>query len=389
MKYRLALGVIASFFTLSCATPLPADRAPDPGTILALKLLAAKSVESRLKIGIEARLHLGLGFGYAAALREKGETRVFAIGKKTFGPVKLLTTKDSLALGSLSKVFTGILVNLAVIEGKLRLDEVGPHASDVEYLALRNLLEKTYSLPYAELLNSRVLRPLRIELGKKSRKVVPGYSLNSELVVNGAVTDSASAQEMAKFLEALETPPAGKLGQAITASMETAFGWDSLPGANFVWKNGATASHSTILAYDRETKRAVFIGTNSLARPDDLAFAALGSASLDRLVSLATPKRAVSEEENTRLRGRFQNPNLTVEISEVLGRLSIRYQQTGGLLIPDDDSNHFSVIDGTHNLDKVRLLSDGVRITLGGGEKPLSFECSKIETRPEQYPAQE
>lgn len=323
MKRGLVLGLLIGSFS-GCSTPPLTAQAPDPGVVLASKLLAETSLENRLRMGIDARLGLGIGFGYSVALREKGKTKFFALGKKTFEPVKLLGVNDALALGSLIK-------RVPVIR-------------------------------------------------KKRREIAPGYSLNADRVLERESSQTASAAEMGKFLEVLEKSP---------ASIETELEWDSPPGAKILWKSEATASHSMILAFDRESKRAVYVGTNSLARPDGLVFGALGSTQLDPLVALATPKRSVSEEDITRLKGSYQSPNCEVEIFEVFGRLSIRYQQKGGLLIPDSDSKDFNIIDGTHNLDQVRLLSDGVRITRREGEKSISFECAKIEKHPEQYPAQE
>jgi CubicO group peptidase (beta-lactamase class C family) len=67
-------------------------------------------------------LELGLGWGIAAVFRESEKNGVLVRGKRSLEPPAVLTERDVFELGSVSRVFTGVLVHLAILEGKLRLD---------------------------------------------------------------------------------------------------------------------------------------------------------------------------------------------------------------------------------------------------------------------------
>lgn len=90
---------------------------------LADVVIIDQPIEFRLQPSIRARLNAGLGWAYTAASYESEKISIFAAGKKTLEPVREFTVKDGLELGSISKVFTGILLQEAEIEGRLHLTQ--------------------------------------------------------------------------------------------------------------------------------------------------------------------------------------------------------------------------------------------------------------------------
>lgn len=476
------IAVLGILGTSACATSTPArnpQAVVDPA-------LATKSVEERLKLGAEARMKMGLGFGYVAAIREEGKTKTYAYGKKTLEPVKGLLPKDSLEIGSVSKAFTGILLELAAEEGLLRLDQrledffselrgkatgqitlrdLGLHQSGLlrepegvvvrdildprrdlkkdevlaslarfvlpplpegsteykrsysnwGYLILGIVLESVYHHSYSELARTRVLRPLGmlksgVDLKKKAS---PGFSLSASRLNLRTYASFAAATggiesnaiDMGKFLHALENPPSGKLGRALKASMESGIGWDSKPGVNLLWKNGATTAHTAILVFDREKKKGIYVGSNTMVLSDDLGFFALGVDPRDTLFDSLKPERVVSAEELGWLEGTFVNPK-PVRISEKIpGLKEVRVFETfgnkvleanfegfiqGALFSPAGKTGFWKVIDGVLNSDHARVYEDGLDIIVTDeAGKTIEFELKRTEAHTEKYPALE
>jgi len=88
----------------------------------------------------------------------------------------------------------------------------------------------------------------------------------------------SNARDMGKFLEALESPPRGKLGQAISAALVSGIGWDSLPGVTPFWKNGATSAYTGIVIFDPATKRGIYVGSDTEILSDGVGNFAMGEA---------------------------------------------------------------------------------------------------------------
>lgn len=284
--------------------------------------------------------------------------------------------------------------------------------SNLGFIALGVALERVYQRSYFDLVRNRIFSPLGMkESGfdlkvKKRRKSVPkaapGFSLagdvrphwdfDSFVAATGGI--ESNARDLAKFLEAFEKPPAGKLGQAIEAGMDSGIGWDSNPGEAPLWKNGMTGTQSAILVFDRKAKRGFFIGTNTRILPDDLGLFVLGTRPQDDLLLKAMPKRVPSAEEVSRLIGSFRGPSRSVDVFETFGHLVSRYSfpdgKTGTLVVPDERENVWSVLDGRTNVDKIRVLDTGMRITTAFYDEQATLtELKKISTEPEKYPALE
>jgi CubicO group peptidase (beta-lactamase class C family) len=105
-----------SSFVLSCST------APSEPTRATAAAVDSRPLEERLEAGIAKRLERGLGWGFAGFYRNGEKNAVIVRGKRSLEPPVLLMDQSVLEIGSVSKTFTGILVHIAVLEGRLRLD---------------------------------------------------------------------------------------------------------------------------------------------------------------------------------------------------------------------------------------------------------------------------
>lgn len=100
------------------------DRAPtSPPVVAPDAAFLAKSMEERFTAAVDARLGAGLGWGYLAVIREGGKTKSLVRGKRSLEPVREVSPKDSFEIGSVSKLFTGILLHVAAEERKLALSD--------------------------------------------------------------------------------------------------------------------------------------------------------------------------------------------------------------------------------------------------------------------------
>ncbi len=114
--------LLASLLFAACSSPA-VTRAPTAELdAFVAKASQATTISERWHLATDARLNAGLGIGYFGVFSEGGVVSVAASGKRTIEPVKTFGEKDLLELGSVTKNFTGILIHLAVNEGKLRLD---------------------------------------------------------------------------------------------------------------------------------------------------------------------------------------------------------------------------------------------------------------------------
>lgn len=477
----------------ACSSSAPIVRAPNSDhAAFVARAAALVSVRERFEAGVEARLKAGLGFGYFAAIRERGESSTAVAGNRTLEPVTRITERDLLEIGSVTKTFTGILLHLAEIEGKLKIDErlsaylpklagteageitlreLGIHRSglgrepegitipDAEnprhglkkddflaalarakraaipegasvrkrtysnfgYMTLGIVLESVYRKPYPELVEKRLLSPLGMrESGvdrklKRGRKSIPraamGFALDADplplrdydgfAAATGGI--ESNALDMAKFLAALENPPRGKLGDAMRAQQESGIGWDSAPGSNPYWKNGATTAHTAVLVFDRTAKKAIFVGSNTMVSPDELGMFAAGAASKDALLDAIQPKRLPSAEEIARVRGSFRAPTpagadaptlRSIDVMETLGHFVARYDfgkyKVGGLLVAEDRPDTWTVYDGMENADRIEATPEGLRSSgLVWDGRKIVLELKKTSSEPEKYPAME
>ncbi len=159
-----------------------ADRVPPTPPIVAPDAaFLAKSMEERWTAAVDARLAAGLGWGYLAAFRDAGKTRHLTRGKRSLEPVREVGAKDSFEIGSVSKLFTGILLHLAAEERKLALtdplvkffpeltdaaagaitlQELGQHRSGLAS-APPTLTEHIFENPWRDWTKEQVLGPLR------------------------------------------------------------------------------------------------------------------------------------------------------------------------------------------------------------------------------------
>jgi hypothetical protein len=211
----------------------------------------------------------------------------------------------------------------------------------------------------------------------------------------------SNALDLARFLAALGNPPRGNLGAAIRATFASGIGWDSSPGVTPYRKSGMTGGYAAYLAFDPAAKKAIFVGTNTKVSPEALGEFALGIHAGDSLLLRATAPRVPDAGEIARLKGKYRNPTpdptrplRALEITERGGHLVARYDfggvNDGALLAPDASADVWNAIDGEANLDGIRILSDGIRVTLAGGEgDPATLELEKIPFALEKFPAME
>jgi CubicO group peptidase (beta-lactamase class C family) len=401
---------------------------------------ASKSIEERYSFGVAARLKAGLGFGYIAATREGGKTKISSDGNRTLEPVRSIRNGTLLEIGTLTKTFTGILVHLAELEGRLKIDEKigvylpalrneGAENSTIrevgikgDFTKLGSVLEKVYRQSYASIVRSRIFHPLRmrssgIDLHTRRRrlriaKVSPGFTLAGDFVpaenFDGAAAAAggieSNAVDMGRFLEALETPPRGKLGEAIRATFVSGIGWDSEPGnAKLLWKNGITGGYASYLAIDPGAHTGIFIGANTAVRLDALGAFSLGIAPIDSLLDRALGTRKPDDDEIKNLRGKYPNPkpaedaNLplkSLEIFERFGHFVARYDfgswRMGALLSPHERSGVWYVTDGVVNVDVLKSSGDDVRVAVTMPSKPeVEFDLEKTPVQLETFPALE
>ena len=451
---------------------------------------AASTITERFQLGVDVRLKAGLGFGYSAAIRENGVLRSLGAGNRTLEPITRMNGTHLLEIGSVTKTFTGILVHLAVLEGKLTLAtklesvlpalkgteagsitilELGLHQSGLlrepkgitipdptnprhhlnrdevisalaktkltaipagqtehprtysnwGYLTLGIVLEKVFAGSYKDLVEKRVLFPLGMKesgVDRKTRKhskwtpkASPGYALDgtslplrdydSFAAATGGI--ESNADDMTKFLTAIENPPAGKLGDAMKAGMTSGIGWDSAPGKALLWKNGATSAHAAVLVFDRTAKKGIFIGSNTMVSPDELGFFAEGDRPKDDLLTVMLPKRVPLPDEITRLKGSFipaapipadEPPLRRVDVSETLGHLVAHFAYdvypSGGLLVPEANESVWRYVDGMDNRDGIRVTADGILAsTRLYSERATTATLKKVSNEPEKYPA--
>lgn len=468
----------------------------DPTSKVALDdaVISDQPIEARLQPGISARLNAGLGWAYTSAWIENGKTSVFAAGKKSLEPVREFTVKDGLELGSISKIFTGILLQLAEIEGRLHLNQrldtlfpklkgsemgtvtlydLGLHQSGLPslpvgitvstvnpwkglnkealldalakfrrpslppgkinydrqysnwgFITLGMVLELAYHRPYADLVQSRILRPLTMsdtgvdqKTGRRARsRTAAAFSLDSDEVALWSFDSFAAATggiesnaiDMGKLLAAMAQPPAGKLGRALVNSMESGIGWDSEPGHLLLWKNGATAGHAGVLLYDRSKKRGLYLGGNSGVRTDALGSFVMSLAASDLMMIGLIPGRTVTTEEWNRLKGNYVSldrdrtpavPITEIQIYETLGkrvgRVLLKTPQgkikVGVLLVPTAKEMMWNAVDGlSTSHDQIQITERGIRYIANekdSVEGVLAIELEKQASRPESYPA--
>jgi CubicO group peptidase (beta-lactamase class C family) len=480
--------VLMGILFVGCSSPAVARA---PADLVPATIASSTSIADRFRYAAEARENAGLGFGYVAAIRENGKTKVLASGKRSLEPTHSISEKDLLEIGSVSKQFTGILIHLAAVEEKLSVDqrideffpilkgtdtgsitirELGLHSAGLPswpeglpikdyrnpwadlgkdkvlaalakyrrkpipagqttytreysnwgFVTLGILLEQIYGKNYKDLVENRVLKPLGMissGVDRKTRKhgkwvpvVPPGLTLagdatgpwdfESFAAATGGI--ESNAVDMGKFLAALENPPRGKLGEAISASMITGIGWDSLPGATPIWKNGATAAYTAIVLFDPSTKRGIYVGSDTSVLSDGLGVFALGFSNFDPLLTQAAATRVPSEDELSRLKGRYRNskpadPNMPlkeIEIFESSGHLVARFnygtEVDGSLLTPFNADDVWNVFDGIYNRDGLRILKSGIRLsTTAADGTTVKIELDKLPSNLQKFPALE
>jgi D-alanyl-D-alanine-carboxypeptidase/D-alanyl-D-alanine-endopeptidase len=498
--YRALLLVGISSLIAGCSSsgPKSSEYAPskkrgaESWVYAADEIVIDQAIMSRLQPGIEARLQAGLGWGYTAAVFEKERVEVLAAGRKSVEPSQALATNDVLELGSISKVFTGALLHLAQIEGRLDLNQgldsifpelkgtdagkitpfdLGLHQaglpswpegisqdtsnpwkslkrSDVlsalarysraplpmdevryprrysnwGFLVLGLVVEKVYQQPYERVLRSRVLAPLAMTSSgvdlrsAKKPRAIPGLALDSEKSplweFGGAAAAlggiEANSVDLGKFLSALVNPPAGKLGMALAAGMDSGIGWDSEPGHLLVWKNGATGGHSGILILDRSRRRGLYLGSNSSVRTDALAAYAMSLTPRDLLLDGAKPERKPTEAEILRLKGHYTaassvgGPTIrSLRIFETLGRLVGRVlieldgktASASVVFLPGEKPGEWLSLDGLSADHDVILLNEGglsySAHSPNASSGRIIFNMKKLPEEKESYPATE
>jgi CubicO group peptidase (beta-lactamase class C family) len=406
-----ALVSLAGFVGCGSAPPAPVPNV-EQSTFLA-KAAATTSVADRFALGAEARVRAGLGWGYVAAIRENGVAGVKVAGNRTLEPVTKLSEQDLLDLGKVTEVFTGILLERAELDGKLKLAEL-PVVRDE--LGLRVLLEKAYRENFKAIVEKRLLVPLGMRdsgverrtrrRGKWISRVAPTFALDGDPVVGSGSAFSVSALDMAKFLTALENPPEGKLGQAITADLVSGRGWDA--PAVVVPAPGVTPSPrliasgpDAVLVFDRAAKKSIYVATNTRLKPRELAVFAVESSDHDSVLGRALAARIPSSDELLAIKGAFhpsapsgEGTLRTIDVFETLGHLVARYdfgdRKVGALLVAATAENTWNVVDGIVDQDEITVTKTGLRATLrfhGVGLAPV--ELMKVAREAEKYPALE
>ncbi len=114
--------VLCGLFFSSCSAVPPSEprRVPEAGLDAAF---LARTVQDRAAMAMDARIRVGLGWGYVAAIREDGKSTTLARGKKSLEPVREIGTSELFEIGSVSKLFTGLMVSIAEQNGQMKASE--------------------------------------------------------------------------------------------------------------------------------------------------------------------------------------------------------------------------------------------------------------------------
>lgn len=195
MRKRLARGMVgeglarldfAVLILVTLATFVSCAASPDrgfmsPPSVAPDAAFLAKSMEERWIAAVDVRLRAGLGWGYLAAFRDAGKTRWLARGWRSLEPVRSVSVKDSFEIGSVTQLFTGILLHLAAEEKKLALgdplakffpelagvpagaitlEELGRHRSGLPSTP-PTITQHKFGNPWSEWTKEQVLAPLR------------------------------------------------------------------------------------------------------------------------------------------------------------------------------------------------------------------------------------
>lgn len=188
---------------------------------------------------------------------------------------------------------------LADLMSALRTIDVGPQKyeySNFGFMTLGACLAAATRTPMHELLAVRLFSPLRMASAgcpPKEANRLPGYSGAEETPwwttnLPGAGGVGASIRDMALYLKAHISPPAGPLGAAIAAAatvqaadgVAMGYGWVHQGGG--WWHNGATGGFKSFVAFHQPTATAVALLANGDAA-DSLD--AVGFRTLTEMIS--------------------------------------------------------------------------------------------------------
>jgi CubicO group peptidase (beta-lactamase class C family) len=137
--------------------------------------------------------------------------------------------------------------------------------SDVGFATLGLLLSKINKKKFPDVIRDEVLKPLGMSntsfmtSGEKPNRLLQGYDVRLEPAGFHRLSSLASASgglysdlhDMCLFLNANIHPDGSELGNAIKRSHDLGFGWDSVPRATPIWKNGGMPDgFSSYLVFD-------------------------------------------------------------------------------------------------------------------------------------------
>lgn len=332
-----------------------------------------------------------LGSAFSVAVVDEGGTKFYNAGKTSKQANAAVANEHTVyELGSITKVFVGILLAEAVRRGEVKLDDpISKHlpkdvvtpkfnGKDITLLDLtthhsslprlpENFSPKTmadpyvdytvkqmyeflgqvkltkeigseygYSnfgvgllghilslkakMPFSELVNSRILKPLgmnetAVVLNPRMKaNLALGYDADGDQTpgwdfdaLAGAGALRSTASDMSKFIAAnlglTKTSLDASLADAQVmrktgerATQKIGLGWhaDPLLKRQLIFHGGGTGGFVTLVALDREKKTGVFVATNSTAKSDDI-----GVHILESSFPLKTIKQFLSLNEET------------------------------------------------------------------------------------------
>jgi len=225
------------------------------------------------------------------------------------------------------------------------------------------LAAQTSSLSYTQLLEQDLLQPLQMQhssfaalpaewmaQGHFEGVAVKNWDFSESTAGAGAL--KASAQDMAKFLQAQLEPPDNELGRAIRRSHQIlyaaegqqrmAYGWHiaQSQGRDIYWHNGQTGGYLSFAAFDPATGQAAAVLTNNTDAIQDLGMRLLGvGPPLPSLKDQRLPEKTLAAYVGVYALA----PGVELHVSQQAGYLVVQVTGQAALRVfPGEAPHHFA-----------------------------------------------